>query len=184
MKTCAEQVDCLGFNITKVDADACSSTGDTCEFVVCLELQLGGSCTKSASDTVSHTCEKAGNVCLNGGSFGDAAETKLLEDGYSACQRVMSGGKAEFLMKDSSGTCGTSGTTFGDDGTSATCQALEQTLPSFKSCTGNENMECVWTIEVPDCGDTGSDTGNAPAPGDDSPIGTSSIADEEEYLCA
>jgi hypothetical protein len=54
MQTCEDQASCLGFTMDQVATDACSTEGSACEFKVCIELKLGGSCTKSASDTVSH----------------------------------------------------------------------------------------------------------------------------------
>jgi hypothetical protein len=173
--TCAQQKDCLGFTITKVDVpDACSSTSATCEFNICMTLELGGSCGKGTGDTVSHTCEKASNVCqvggANGGSFEFAAETKTLSNGYSACQAVAPGGFAEFLVKDANGNCGSlTGEDFGG-GVTADCMKLED-MTSYKSCTGNNNKECVWTIQAPECGTTSTD--------DDI-----SINEFNEYLCS
>jgi hypothetical protein len=181
--TCSDQKDCLGFTITKVDPDACSSTSAACEFNICMTLQFGGSCDKGTSETVSHTCEKASNVCqvggADGGSFESAAETKSLPNGYSACQAVSPGGFAEFLVKDANGNCGTADLAI--TGGTANCQKLE-TMTNFDSCTGNVNKECVWTIQAPECGTTTADSDS------DNRIGTSgsdsTTAEEDAYLCA
>jgi hypothetical protein len=211
MKTCAEQFDCLDFTIDQVDTDACSGTDVACEFNVCITLNLGGSCVKSDSDTVSHTCVKAGEVCLDGGSFGEAAVVSGIGDGYSACQTVGPGATAEFLMKDGNGDCAAAGPLLFEGG-SANCVALE-TIDGYESCTGNVGTECVWTIVAPECVLPPADDSTPPTddstppaddstppaddstpPADDSTTGGDGVlvtasdettaAEEEEYLCA
>jgi hypothetical protein len=206
MKTCADQFNCLDFTINQVDTDACSSTDAACEFNVCITVNLGGSCIKSDTDTVSHTCVKAGNVCLDGGSFGEAAVVSGIGDGYAACQIVNPGGTAEFLIKDGNGDCAAAGP-LAFEGGSANCAALE-TIDGYESCTGNVGTECVWTIVVPECVLTIADDTSTPVADDstaaddtttvddtttgdiggDGRLGTASdettAAEEEEYLCA
>jgi hypothetical protein len=200
MVTCADQFNCLDFTINQVDTDACSSADAACEFNVCITVNLGGSCIKSDEDTVSHTCVKAGNVCLDGGSFGEAAVVSGIGDGYAACQIVNPGGTAEFLIKDGNGDCAAAGP-LAFEGGSANCAALE-TIDGYESCTGNVGTECVWTIVVPECvlaiadDSTAADDTSTPAADDtttgdtgaDDRLGTASdettAAEEEEYLCA
>jgi hypothetical protein len=186
IETCSDQKNCLDFTTTQVDiVDACISSVDepVCEFNICMTLELGGDCIKSDIETVSHTCVKADNECLNGGSFGSALAKNTLENGYHACQVVSPGGIAEFLVKDGNGSCGVIATPVDfRDGTLGTCQKLEDNTEFFESCTGNVGKECVWTIQAPQCGEpTAADSSS------DSRIGTSdeaTAAEEEEYLCA
>jgi hypothetical protein len=177
--TCADQQDCLGFTITKVDnPGACSGTSD-CEFNICMTFEFGGSCGKGTGETVSHTCEKASNVCqvggANGGSFGSAAEIGGLPNGYSACQAVAPGGFAEFLVKDANGSCGSlTGVDF--DGVAADCKKLED-MTNYDSCTGNKDKECVWIIQAPDCGSTSTQRTTTPQTAEEAK------AEEEMYTC-
>jgi hypothetical protein len=122
-----------------------------------MKLQLGGSCAKGTSDTVSHTCEKeeTNDECSDGFGFGLANELIGISDGYESCQTVKGGGTAEFLMKDGNGVCDSASMSFNTDGapqTQATCGALES-LYENGSCTGNKNKECVWTIQAPTSSD-------------------------------
>jgi hypothetical protein len=191
IKTCTDQKSCLGFEITKVVDDLlCTAGQPTCEFEICMTLQMGGAgCAKGLGNAISHTCVKPETECLNGGSFGlptGTAPLNEVDDGSTFCQTVSPGGTAEFLVKDGSGTCGVldSPLIFGDSNDpTADCGPLEVGTEDidYKSCTGNKNKECVWTIIAPLCDDTtptGSDS--------DERIGTSdtTTAEEDAYLCA
>lgn len=111
-----------------------------------MEISLSGACRKEG--TISHTCEKPGDQCLDGFSGFDGVSTSVGEigDGYKTCQIVGQGGLAEFLLKDGNadGACGSATKTFG--GVEATCKQFP-----VKSCTGGGNIgkECVWEVEAP-----------------------------------
>jgi hypothetical protein len=190
IKTCMDQKSCLGFEITKVVDDLlCTAGQPTCEFEICMTLQMGGAgCAKGLGNAISHTCVKPETECLNGGSFGLPTGTAPLNgpaDGSRFCQTVSPGGKAEFLVKDGDGICGDAGPLdFGDvkDVTCAALEAVGDEGTDYKSCTGNVDKECVWTIIAPLCDDT------TPTESDsDTRIGAAAeatAAEEEEYLCA
>jgi hypothetical protein len=184
MKTCADQVDCLQFTTTEQTHSACG-TGD-CEFKICMKLQLGGSCDKSASDTVSHTCEKDEAVCLDvNGGFSSAAETVGIPNGYESCQTVKLGGAAEFLMKDGNGVCGAIGVNGDDSLETKSCQALEDVYDVDGSCTGNVGTECIWIIQAPDsCADSTSDSDGDGVTETDPDTTSLSAAEEDAYLCS
>jgi hypothetical protein len=157
------------------------------DFKICMKLQLGGSCAKGTSDTVSHTCEKeeTNDECSDGFGFGLANELIGIPDGYESCQTVKGGGTAEFLIQDGDGVCGSTSMSFNTDGkqTQATCGALES-LYENGSCTENKNKGCVWTIQAPTSSD-GFDVVGDTTPKQEEPVANDepTEAEEQAYLC-
>jgi hypothetical protein len=175
IETCSDQAGCLFFTVTPVASTTPTCATGDCEFKVCMTLNLTDiRCGKSGS--VSHTCEKASDECFEDGGGFSAADTKgSIVDGYSSCQIVPAGGIAEFLMKDGGGGCDSDPN---DPVTSggATCRALEDVYPTGGSCSGNVDMECIWTVTAPLC-DTPSDTDTLSTAED------VTAAEEALYLC-
>jgi hypothetical protein len=149
MTTCKDQANCLVFTTNQVPNTTCIGEAEDCEFVVCMTVNFGGSCSKTG--TISHTCEKKIDQCntITNGFFGITA-TPNIGDNYSSCQTVKAGGTAEFLMKDGSGSCEEAGSQSPyETASGATCQSLENVYGDGASCTGNKGMECIWTVVAP-----------------------------------
>jgi hypothetical protein len=137
LDSCIEQASCVNFSVDKVESAA--SCGGGCEFKVCLDFKLGGSCPKSS--TISHSCMKKPNECSLPG-FGSAGEVGNVGS-HTQCQTVPPNSVAQFLLKDGSGCYGTA--------TSGGASCFPR--PSgIESCTGNGvGKECIWTLPIPSC---------------------------------
>jgi len=61
--SCTKQMGCLQWEFTEGPIPGTCSTGD-CEWTVCVTLSLSADgCVKSASDSISHVCEKDDATC-------------------------------------------------------------------------------------------------------------------------
>ena len=66
-ETCEQQSKCMAFTKTKMPYGISPCT-TSCVYQVCLTFKLGGSCIKSSSDTLSHTCDMAdARGCMRSG---------------------------------------------------------------------------------------------------------------------
>ena len=62
---CQAQHPCVHFTVQPKCLAVCGET-ETCEYEVCMTYDFSvEGCSKSVGDTVSHTCEKPDNVCLD-----------------------------------------------------------------------------------------------------------------------
>jgi hypothetical protein len=183
--TCSEQSPCIDFTVAEKTTDTCD--GSDCEFEYCMTVNLDNpDCDKS--DTISHTCAKANDVCWDGGGFGSVVQEDVsLGNGWSTCQTVKPGGVAEFLLKDAAGgECATATQDFIGGGMS--CETHDRDAAGDSgSCTGsgNDGKECRWFITAPaTCGTDLTTMGGAPRLGSaGGPDDLDADADASDYLC-
>ena len=64
--TCAQQYDCIVWEVRKLASTTCSGLGD-CPIEVCLRFNLDSPCVKQGSGTISHACDNANAAgCVRG----------------------------------------------------------------------------------------------------------------------
>eukprot|EP00038_Savillea_parva_P004937 m.145229 g.145229 ORF g.145229 m.145229 type:complete len:434 (+) comp11620_c0_seq1:282-1583(+) len=155
IQTCADQDPCVDVTIVRKSSSAVCTSG-TCVYEVCATLNLDNPlCRKSASDTVSHTCEKADDTCNPASIFTSGSSTEVVgvATGDVQCQTVTGGTTVEFVFKDGAGCSegGNSGVTFSSPRTSVT--GITCTPSTARTCTGAGNVgrECIWSVPVPIC---------------------------------
>jgi hypothetical protein len=159
--TCSEQSPCIDFTVAEKTTSTCG--GSDCEFEYCMTVNLDNpDCNKS--DTISHTCAKANDVCWDGGGFGSVIQEDVsLGNGYQTCQTVKPGGVAEFLLKDGvGGECATASQDFIGGG-----------------------MSCETHDRAPEtCGTDLTTMGGQPRLGSAGDLDNADAdADESDYLC-
>lgn len=164
IETCADQDPCIDITYTRQSAlDLCAE--GACEYLVCAQLNLDNpNCRKSASDTVSHTCEKPDDVCNP--PYGFTAEsisfysTEVVgvATGSRQCQVANGGTSVQFLFKDGQGCSagvarGEVPPVFTSPRTGISGMTCEASTTNTASCTGKGNIgrACVWTVPVPSC---------------------------------
>eukprot|EP00971_Amphidinium_carterae_P324967 6455022-Amphidinium_carterae.1 len=150
---------CLTWEFTEGKTPGTCASG-ACEWTVCVTLSLGAEgCVKSATDSISHICQKDDSTCTPAEGFTDATEIgsgPLVNDKGKQCQTGAPGEDLTFLFKDGP-RCDDSATVAEVPFDAAiSCKPRPEAIPS---CTGNSaGKECVWTVSLPDADQCGAPT--------------------------
>mmetsp|Transcript_16474 Transcript_16474/g.19484 ORF Transcript_16474/g.19484 Transcript_16474/m.19484 type:complete len:417 (-) Transcript_16474:65-1315(-) len=165
---CSEQSGCLSVE-GDGDDDVCDADGKR---TVCITWNnIGGSCVKDTSDTISHACPVIDGV-LN-----DAQNVKT--EGWNSdnqiCVTVSGGEDAVFGVKDGGGCSGAGDYTVAS-GITGTCSG------PLTACTGGNTKECAWTFPTSECSSSKDDDADGGDDEDDGDTGGRTCFSSEDKV--
>lgn len=168
--SCSSQKDCLHitYNPIKISqhphlrSTVVNQSNEFCHFEVCLQLNHGGSCQKHFTESIDHVCTNAHENFSQNLSFQDLFtdnyDQRSSEHSHIECQIVEGGSNAVFSLYDGDGCEGSESMVF-YGALETTCEPRPE---DAITCASDkvEGVDCIWTIKMPRCSRSLSETPN------------------------